>query len=167
MTPLQLLCKIIQTELGLANGQVYLWDQKVDIPTDERLYITVGILTAKPYSNRMRYDPVAGSPGSLNAVQCSNWNATVSVNIMSKSTQALDRKEEVLMALASTYSKQIQAANGIGIAVLPSSFVNLSEVDGAAIPYRFNFSVALQYEVTKTKAVDFYNTFTDSVITDP
>ncbi len=163
-TALTHFCDIIQHEMGLSDGQVYLWDQKINIPTDQRLYIAIGVLTCKPFANSRTYD---GSGGGLEEILSTNFMATLSVNILSRGTDARDRKEEVVLALNSTYSQQVQEANGFGVAVLPSTFVNISEIDGPAIPYRFNLSVAIQYKVTKTKAVQYYDSFTDEVLTDP
>ena len=50
-SPLTLVCDIIQRELTLDQSQVYLWDQKINIPKDERLYIAVGVMMVKPFGN--------------------------------------------------------------------------------------------------------------------
>ena len=34
MSPLQILCDVIQQEMGLADGRVFLWDQKINSPND-------------------------------------------------------------------------------------------------------------------------------------
>ncbi len=48
---LELLCDILQTSLGLSQGQVYLWDQKIGLGTDYKLYVVVGVLFCKPFAN--------------------------------------------------------------------------------------------------------------------
>lgn len=164
-TAIQLFCDILQTELGLEDGQVYLWDQKINIPTDYKLYIAVGVLSCKPFGNTRTSD---GSGSGLNEIQSTNFQAILDVNILSRGTEARDRKEEVVLALNSVYSEQQQESNGFYVATLPSGFVNLSQEDGAAIPYRFNISVAIQYFITKTKAVPYYDTFqTVGIVTEP
>lgn len=156
--PLMLFCDIIQKELGLDIGQVYLWDQKIDIPTDDRLYIAIGVLSCKPFGNSISYD---GSGSGLSAVQSVNMQATLSVDILSRGVEARDRKEEIILALQSNYAQSQQETNSFYIAKISSGFVNLSQIDGAAIPYRFNISVNMQYSVRKTQAVPYYDTFTD------
>lgn len=155
-SPLTLFCDLLQQEMGLAAGQVYLWDQKLNIPNDERLYIAVGVISAKPYANN-RFLDVSG-PGILEVLS-TNMQATISIDVISRGPDARDRKEEVILALNSIRSIQYQEANGILIAPHTSSFVNLSEIDGAAIPYRFNLSLNLQYKISKTKAVPYYDQF--------
>lgn len=159
-TPLELFCEIIQKEMELANGRVYLWNQKLMQPKDSDLYIAVSVLNCKPFGNTNRPD---SSGVGVNSVQSVNMQATIAIDIISRSLQAQRRKEEVLMALASTYSQQQQERNSFYIGQLPpaAQFVNLAEVDGAAIPYRYNISINIQYFATKTKAVDYFDDFSD------
>jgi hypothetical protein len=52
---LGLVCEIIQKEMNLDQGRVYLWDQKIMQPTDEKVYIAVGVLSTKPFANTKRW----------------------------------------------------------------------------------------------------------------
>jgi len=166
-TPLLLFCEVIQRELGLANGRVYLWDQKINQPTDSDLYVAISVATCKPFGNTNR----AASAGSgMNAEQSVNMSALVDVDIISRGPAARDRKEEVVLAFNSTYAQQQQEGNSFYIGKLPpgAGFLNLSYVDGDAIPYRFRISVVLQYAFVKTKAIDSFSDFsTVQVSTNP
>lgn len=106
---LMLLCNIIQVEMGLDEGQVYLYDQKRNIPTDSKLYVSVGVLTCKPFSNNLVPD---GASAGMNAIQSTSFGATLSLDIFSRGVQARDRKEEVIMSLNSIYSQSQQETNG-------------------------------------------------------
>lgn len=162
--PLLLFCEVIQRELGLANGRVYLYNQKIMQPTDDGLYVAVGILTCKPFGNTNR--PFTGGDG-VQADQSVNMLAQLELNVISRSTAALFRKEEVIMALASTYAIQQQQRNSFNIGRIPpgGQFVNLSAIDGAAIPYRFNISVNLQYFARKVKEDSYFDQFSDVAVT--
>ncbi len=156
--PLKLFCEIIQTEMGLDEGRVYLWDQKIMQPKDSAIYVAVSILSDRPFASNNR--PVAGS-GGLTSEQYVNTISTLGVDIMSRGPGARDRRHEILMALGSTYSQQQQEANGFSIGRLPvgSRFVNISQVDGAAIPYRFHIDVNLQYSYRKSSPVAYFDDF--------
>lgn len=156
--PLLLFCDIIQNQLGLANGRVYLWDQKIFEPTDSGLYVAVSVLSCKPFGN---INTFVGSGSSSNSVQFVSMYAQLQIDIISRDSEARDRKEEVILALNSNYALQQQDANSFSIGRLPpgGQFVNLSGQDGAAIPYRFNIAVGMQYAFQKTQAVDSYNSF--------
>lgn len=162
MYPLGLVCDIIQTSMGLSQGQVYMWDQKVNIPVDSRLYVAVGIQSCKPFGNRPKYQ--GGSSTSIN-IQSINMLATVSIDILSRSTLALDLKEQVLMALTSNYAEQQMELNSFFIAGIPTSLVNVSQVDGTAIPFRFQFLCNMQYFSVLPQAIDYYDVFSTPVVT--
>ncbi len=159
-TPLLLFCEVIQRELGLADGRVYLWDQKIMQPTDSDLYVAVSVLRCKPFANVNRQSVIAGVPVSEQSV---NVMASLDIDVISRGPSARDRKEEVIMALNSNYAESQQEANSFRIGGLPPSgqFTNLSSIDGAAIPYRYHIGVNMQYAVTKTQAVPYYDTFAD------
>lgn len=156
-TPLFLFCEIIQKELGLANGRVYLWDQKVFQPSDNDLYVAVSVPSCKPFANN-----IEAYPSDWTAVtQTVNMLATLDIDIMSRGPAARDRKEEVILALNSFYAQSQQEINSFNIGKLPpgARFVNLSMIDGAAIPYRFRISINMQYAFSKSKPIDYFDTF--------
>jgi hypothetical protein len=149
---IQLVCDIIQTYMGLSQGQVYLWDQKINIPTDYRLYIAVGISSCKPFGNSNRV--VNGI-----SMQGVNMLARLDINILSRTADALNLKEQILLALNSTYAEQQMEKNSFQIAAIPTGFVNLSQIDGPAIPYRFVISTNLQYFVPSTMPIQYFDVF--------
>lgn len=154
LDPIGLVIDVIQQGMGLPDGRVYFWDQKIFQPTDFGLYIAVGVLSAKPFSNIRKY-----SDDGESEIQTTNFLTTLSLDIISRDLSAVERKEELVMALNSTYSELQQEANSFRIFPVPVAFVNLSQVDGAAIPYRFNISCNIQYAVVKSKSIDYYDAF--------
>lgn len=156
--PLGLVCDIIQNQMGLDDGRVYLWDQKIFEPTDSGIFIAVGVLKTKPFANNM--EPVP-SGGGMTAIGSINTMATLTIDVISRSYEAVRRKDEILLALGSLYSQSQQEANSFSIGRLPAAgqFVNLSNVDGAAIPYRFQIAVNVQYFVTIQKNADYFDDF--------
>lgn len=153
---LLLLCDIIKTEMGLDDEQVYLWNSKWFIPKDSRLYIPVGILNCKPFANTNFQD---GAGSDLVSQQSTNFAAQITIDILSRNLDAVNRKEEVLMALKSNYAEFQQTLNGFFIAPIPLTFVNLTKEDGAAILYRFNITVNMQYAIRKSTDVPYYDDF--------
>lgn len=164
-TPLLLFCEIIQRQMGLDIGRVYLWDQKIMQPTDAGLYIAVSVLRCKPFANTNSFD------GTTNqSIQSVNMHADLQLDIISRDGEARDRKEEVIMALVSDYAQLQMTANSFSVFPLPpgAQFVNLSNEDGAAIPYRFSIAVAMQYFATKIQDVPYFSNFqTPQINTNP
>lgn len=156
--PIILLCDIIQREMSLSPGDVILWDQKFQLPKSPSvLFITVQELSCKAFSNSL----TIGSDDQT--VQSTNFQSTISIDIWSRGQQAVRRKEEIVMALGGIYSQQMQELNGFYVSKLPSAFVNLSQEDGAAIPYRYNINVGIQYFIKTTMSVDRYTSFSVAV----
>lgn len=157
-TPLLLVCDIIQKELGLANGRVWLWDQKIMQPKDFGLYIAISVPLCKPFGNVNRF--VDGKED-----QSVNMFATLDIDIISRGPEARDRKEEVILALKSSYAQSQQEANSFHLATISSSFLNLSQLDGSAIPYRYKISVNMQYAFVKPeKNVPYYEDFQEPLL---
>src|SRR5580698_8318750 len=100
--PVGLVCDIIQTQMGLANGRVYEWDQKIFQPTDYDLYIVVSIPSCRPFGNVS--SPVASNGSQVN--QFVSMYARVDFDIISRGPAARDQKELVVLALNSIYSQQ-------------------------------------------------------------
>jgi hypothetical protein len=118
----------------------------------------VSVPICKPFASTKTND---GSGSGLNSVQTLNMMAQIDIDIISRGPDARDRKEEVIMALNSNYSQAQQEINSFYVGKIPagSRFMNLSMVDGTAIPYRYKISVNIQYTVSKTIAVPYFNTF--------
>lgn len=163
-TPLFLVCDILKTQLGLDDNHVYLWNQKLFQPTDSSLYVAISLSSCKPFSNNIYPLSTDGSQ----VTQYTSMYGQLEFDIISRGPAARDQKELIPLALNSIYSQQQQEANGFYIGKLPvtNGFINLSVIDGAAIPYRYRISYALQYLVTLTQSVPYFNQFsTPEVVT--
>lgn len=151
-TALELVCDIIKTSMSLGSDQVFLWDQKWTLPIDSLLYVAVSQLTCKPFGNtRSFYNGIES--------QSVNVSATIGIDIMSRGPAARDQKELVLLALNSGYAESQMEMNSFRVFPICNNFTNLSEVDGAAIPYRYHIDVQMQYFVTNTVSENYYGTF--------
>jgi hypothetical protein len=153
--------------MSIPNDHIYLWDQKIFQPSDSNLYIAVGVHSCKVFGNNNSPGIVMGDPDWSLQFQSVNMMATLDLDLISRGPAARDRKEEVIMALNSVYSERQQDSNSFSIGRIPAGarFQNLSLIDGAAIPYRFRISVNMQYTVTKTSAVDYFDDFEEEEIT--
>lgn len=163
---LLLFCEILERSLGLAQGRVFLWNQKIFKPTDDGLFIVVSVPVCKPFGNTIR----PSSAGWSASDQHANMLAQLDLDIISRGPAARTRKEEVMLALNSIYSQAQQEANSFSIGRIPAGarFNNLSDIDGAAIPYRYRISVNMQYTVSLQKSVDYYDTFESvEILTNP
>ncbi len=156
-TPLLLVCDILQNQLALDSNHIYLWEQKIFEPTDHGLYVAVSVPSCRPFGNVNYYQSGSG----LTSCQYVAMSARLDFDIISRGPDARDRKEQVLLALYSTYSLQQQDACSFSLGRLPPGvgFINLSGIDGAAIPYRYKISCNMTYAVQQQTAADYFNSF--------
>lgn len=149
---------ILKAELQLDDSRVYIFNQKYQLPTDNGLLIAVGIETGKPFGAQSFLNPDGTETQTL------NMSAMLWLDIVSRDTSALDRKEEIVMALNSQFAQSVQEKYSFHIGRLPPVPIPaLSEVEGSAIPYRFKIMMQVQYLVKKTKTTPYYSTSSDSI----
>lgn len=153
-SPLMLFCDIIQTYMDLANGRVYLWDQKIMQPKDAGLYVAVSMPAANPIGSSNRFNPDTNTSDQYVSMQ-----GVIDVDMISRDGTARDRKEELILAFNSDYSRRQQDANSFSIALISTRFTNLSEGDGAAIPYRYKATVKMLYVYRKNVATSYFDKF--------
>lgn len=158
-SPLILFCDILSHELNIPRNRVYLWDQKIMQPTDFGLYVAVSVASAKPFGNSSSF---RGSDDVSD--QFVSMMTTLDLDIISRGPDARDRKEEIILALNSIYSQQQQNTNSFFVGTLSTRFINLSEIDGAAIPYRFRISVNMQYFYQKQTTAPYFDNFSDAAV---
>jgi len=152
MNHFELVAAIINKEMNLGPDQVYIYNQKFIIPKDEKIYISIGILNTKPFSNINRHN-------NGESEQSATFITALDINILSTSPEILSRKEEVILALNSDYSKRMQTLNSFHISPLSSQFTNVSSVEGPSIPFRFNINVNMTYAISRKTNVDCYEEF--------
>lgn len=162
-TPLILVCDILQSQLGLDNKHIYLWDQKILQPTDSDLYLAIGVVSSKIFGSSNNYKSGSG----LNALQSVNVMDTLSIDAISRGPAARDQRANIIMAFNSTYSESQQELNSFYLAPLPSNgtYLNLSQQDGSAIPYRFRITVNMQYFQTNLQPIPYFSNFQTPQVT--
>ena len=149
---LTIICDILAHEMDMA-GRVFLYNQKFMKPTDEKPYIVVSVQHTRPRGNNVQCAMINGVYCSIASVPSA---AIVGIDIISRSLAALERKDEIPVALASVYSQQQQSRCGFQLA---KSIVmqNLSDLDGDAMLYHFHGDVTAFYGKTYIKPVDYFD----------
>ena len=153
---LKYICRIIQTYMDLGDGVVYLRNEKINQTKKNDFNIVVGYLSQKNFGT---------STSIYNGVETVSVNvlAQVYIEIYGRSFDVVERKEEILMALSSSFSKEVQTSEGFLIAQVPSSFVEVPLLDGSAIPYRFQATFNVQFMKKIEKPIDYYDSIRSEV----
>lgn len=155
ITP-QIICDILKKCMSLSDDQIWIYNQRRSIPEDKRLYVVVGIIGIKPYANNNRIESTTeGLQDNLYQLV----QEMISIDLISYTTEAMERYSEVLGSLRGTYSQQQQELLGLKIAEIPQSVNDISAVEGAALIYRVNVTLPVLRKYGMLLTAPDYDTF--------
>lgn len=161
--PIKHICDILKNQLSLTNEQIWIYNQKRDIPNDFGIYLVVSFVGQRVIGNTRAEIPTAQG---LYEYQSIHSLANYSIDLFSRGPEVRDMRDQVLMALNSTYSQQIQEQYSFQIARNSFQVTNTSEVEGVAELNRYSISFNVTYMSETSKNIDYFNIFTKEVITE-
>lgn len=156
LPPINNVAELIRAFMELKIEQVVIYNPSWTIPEDDRLYITVAFLGGRPYGSSREYHMNADESALIEAITI-NKREDYSINIYSRSDEALNRKDEVVQAFNSTFAQQLSEALSIKMSLLPISFVDLSQLEGAARIYRYNLTIPVLCAKTTERVTQYFN----------
>jgi hypothetical protein len=153
----EIICDILQTTLKLSDDVIWIWNQRRAIPEDKRLYCVVGIIDVTPYSNS-KIQTVVGEH-QYDSIT-TYVKETLSIDLFSYTTEAIEKYPNYIAALRSTYCVQQQELLGLKIADIPSTINEVSDIEGTALLYRMAITLQVLRKYDIIFENDYYNTFT-------
>lgn len=151
---------IIRTEMGLSQQNIWIQSQNRKIPPQSKeLYCVVGVTNFKPISSKSRFLPETQQEEQTMYGRCD-----VQVDLMSRSNEARVRRSELLMALNSYYSKNVQDGDCFRIFELPTMFINTSGLQGGSDINRFTLIIPTMISEVKVKETPYYDKFRMQII---
>lgn len=156
-----LIAGLLRAYMELTTEQVVVYNQKWKIPNDDRLYITVSSIGPnKSYGATVAQadGPDKQNPALIETVAVAT-REMIAIDIYSRGQGAVDRKEEILMALASSPMQQLCEEYAIKVARIPLTFADLSGIEGVARLNRFHLAFAVLRTRTKSTAIVYYDQF--------
>lgn len=146
---------IIRTEMGLDQQHIWIQNQNRKIPPQsDNLYCVVGCVNFRPISSKSRFLSETDQEE-----QIVYGRADVQIDLLSRSNEARERRAEVMMALNSFYSKNIQDKKQFKIFELPATFMNTSDLQGGSDINRFTIRIPTMISESKIKNTDYYDKF--------
>ena len=129
----------------------------------EKLQIAVQNVGSFPYSSRTIVTPVEGQD-QMQEENIVTSAEDIQIDIMSKNLDARQRRFEILMALKSIYSQQMQEKEGFKIHRIPQTFTNSSGAEGGSNLNRFSVVVRCFTCYNKIKiSSEYFNDFSARV----
>jgi hypothetical protein len=151
--------QILIRGMHIAEERVNIFNQRIDpeLLKDPGIFIYLECMPSKVIANRIsyQYDPVSGFEYE---VQDLNMSDPVTIGVFSKSIEAFQRKEEVLMAINSTYSQQLQEELGFRI-FRNAPIQDLSVLEGAALLFRYDIPVMMFTWRHKRRKIETYDSY--------
>ena len=161
----QIIVNILKQEMALDAGQIWIRDQNKQFPKDDRLYLIVGMVNSQPISAT---NEIVSSDTGMTEKQKIVSRDDIQIDIVSRSNDAITRRYEILAALASVYSQQMQEKNQFKVFRIPVNFSNTGDAEGGSRLNRFSVTIPCHVWYIKEKVLsspngDYYNDFTQRV----
>lgn len=162
VTP-QIICDIIKDGMSLKADQIWIYNQRWEIPQDKRLYVVVGLLSSAPYGNtsKVSVDPlVTNMPETISQYV----KESISVNLFSYTTEAIERYPEVIGSMMSTYSQRIQEAQALKIFPIPANVNDVSQTEGPSLLNRMSITLQVLRKYDMILYADYYDRITPGYV---
>lgn len=151
--------------MGLQADQVVIYNSDWRIPSDDRMYLTIGLLASRPYgTSNEKIDRLAseGIPAALIERVTINSADTYTVNVFSSTNEAMLRNWEVVAALSSTIAQQLMERLVFSMSLIPANVVDVSGVEGSRRLFRYANTITLLRSRTRESVIEIFDTFTGS-----
>lgn len=161
MSTLDILKKIICHEMKVPKTRVWAYNSNVDLPKDNKMFVILHYGMRTPISNTVRY---VETPEGIEEHQSMNVCEEVFISVLSQNTEARDRALEVLKAINSSFSRDLQAKEHIHIAILGDVY-DASFLEASSRINRFDIKTKIFTSYSKIKSVDYYDKYNFEVWT--
>jgi hypothetical protein len=155
MSSLDIIKQIIDKEMNMPANRVWAYNQNNDLPTDSNLFIVLHFGKRDVIANNNKYRQ---TNKGLEEIQSTNVREDIMISLLSKNNDARDRAHEVLMAMRSTYSQQLQEKNHMHISTTGDIY-DASFLEGTSRINRFDVKIKVFKSYEKIKEVDYYDKF--------
>lgn len=141
---------------GFIIPSVYVYSPDVSCGYTDKLQICIQSISSKVLANSNTAKSINKNFTEIQEVILQD---TVQLDIFSRNKEAKMRRFEVITALHSTYSQEIQDKNTISIFQIPSKMNSTSIIEGSARIYRYTLTFEVRYKHEYTKIIDYYDKF--------
>lgn len=143
-------------EDGFIIPSVYVYSPIVSVGNTEKLQICLQSIATSVIGNANYTKDINNQ---FCEIQETVINDMIQIDIFSKNNEAKDRRFEVLTALHSINSQQLQDQYNFRLFQIPAGFNNMNENEGGYRIYRYVMTVNVQYMRRYVKPIDYYNKF--------
>jgi len=153
MQPDQVLAKIIRTYMDLPEDRVVIYNGNFDAPKDPHIYILISYESGQTLGVKNEFN----AKTETETASIVTYN-TYAVEIVSKSREAVERKEEILMALHSQIGLRLAEENNVRI-WRGGNILDLSAIEGASALSRYRVNIVVSGLKEKQAPIEVYENF--------
>lgn len=152
ITP-QIFCSIIQKCMSLRDDQIWIYNQRRAIPEDTSMYVVVGLIASKVYASNNNLDQTIGLTDSLSQFV----QETISIDVFSYTSEAIERYPDIIGSLKSTYSQHVQELNALKISQLPLTINDISHIEGPTMLNRISMAFTALRRYNMNLEAEYYD----------
>ena len=156
MDVLKTVCDIIKNQLNLQDDQVWIYNQKVDIPNDKRMYVVVSLDDEEVFGANLESKNIEEG---LEEDTLINVKTNISINTFSAGMECIKRKYDIIGAMRSVYSLQQQEKLSMQIARIPRVMMDASFATPTERLFSYHYEYSIMHVENVTHNVDFYDDF--------
>lgn len=162
MDVLKTICDILKVGMNLEKDQIWIYNQKVDIPNDKRIYVVVSLKNETVIGNNIETRDSEG----MEEIVWSNIVSDIGIELFSYNVNALNDRYKVLSSMRSIYSVQKQEELNFNIGRRPTAFFDTSFMSPTARLYSFYYEYKITHVENSAKDVEFYDDFSRADMSD-
>lgn len=160
MEVIKLIADIIKTEMQLDDERVLIYNQKWNLPNIKGIFIYLNYISSQILSNNKCYKE---KEDGYYEIQTMTKMDVIGLNISSANSEARERKEEIILALKSTYADQVMERYAFRVASIPMSFNDVSQLEASAMLNRYVANINVISGLENSKKVEYYDTFSNEL----
>lgn len=141
--------------LKCLKGAYGLLIQTIPYRKTKNFFIVLKIDEVKPYANNLKYEYTVDG---VNEILTTSVAEDITIALLSRNTEARDRAYEILQALSSTLSQQLQEKNKMHISRLGNIY-DASFLEATAFLNRYDIRIRVIRSYQNINPVDYYDKF--------
>lgn len=141
---------------GFVIPSIFVYNPTISLGHVDKLQICVQSIGSNVVANNNYFDTIDGKFTEIEQIVT---NDDVQIDIMSRNSEAKNRRFEIIAALRSIYSQQMQEKCGFKIYQIPNRLVTSNVAEGASMIYRYTLTVSTTIKRQYTKTIDYYDKF--------
>lgn len=152
---LDLIKDILDTRMHMPAGRVFAYNGTQDLPQDNNLFIVLSFMDADTYANIRRYK---ATENGLQEVLTVNAAEDILISLISRSTEARNKRYAAVRALNSSYSQYIQEKYKFHISTT-NPVADRSFLEATSRMNRFDIHIRVIRTYEDIEDIDYYNKF--------